>query len=166
LEGRLAADGELTTAEINYLLELGQQWGIYSEQAVADAQAVLSEVDTLIAAYGNIPSQISTTITTIYKTIGKPGGAEKENASTYWQDAISGPTISAGGASGLDMVVPPGYPNDSFLVAASSGEPVKIGDNAAGGGNDDLVVAITSMDRKLEQLPLAIRDAVLFAVGQ
>ena len=32
----------------------------------------------------------------------------------------------AGGASGLSMIVPPGYPNDSFKIGATSGEKVDI----------------------------------------
>jgi len=42
-----------------------------------------------------------------------------------------------GGARGLDMVVPPGYPNDSYFVRASSRERVQItpaGETGGGGG--------------------------------
>lgn len=36
------------------------------------------------------------------------------------------PPPGPGGANGLDMIVPPGYPNDSFNVRAQSGERVQI----------------------------------------
>jgi hypothetical protein len=159
LEERLAADGELTTAEINYLLQLGEQWGIYSEQAVADAQAVLSEVDALAEAYSSIPSQVTTTITTIYKTIGKPENTQLKNTSTQDQIKLTSPGFQ-GGASGLDMVVPPGYPNDSFLIAASSGENVDIGRGDSGGSPEvkEFMAMLTTLP---DQIARSVRDAVI-----
>lgn len=38
----------------------------------------------------------------------------------------SGDLVGPGGQHGLDMVVPPGFPNDTFPIRASSGEHVKI----------------------------------------
>jgi len=72
--------------------------------------------------------------------------------------------IDAGGASGLSMVVPAGYPNDSFKIGASTGEPVAIGKNAVNAGSEQLLQEMQGMRRELNRLPLALRDAYLFAV--
>jgi len=72
--------------------------------------------------------------------------------------------IDAGGASGLSMVVPAGYPNDSFKIGASTGEPVAIGKNAVSAGGEQLLQEVQGMRRELNRLPLALRDAYLFAV--
>jgi hypothetical protein len=73
-------------------------------------------------------------------------------------------TTNAGGASGLSMVVPAGYPNDSFKIGASTGEPVAIGKNAVSAGGEQLLQEVQGMRRELNRLPLALRDAYLFAV--
>ena len=39
-----------------------------------------------------------------------------------------------GGASGLDMIVPPGYPNDSYPIRVQSGEHVKVTPAGSTGG--------------------------------
>jgi hypothetical protein len=159
LEERLAADGKLDEKETAYLLSLGEQWGIYSEAAIASSNAVLSEVDALISAFGNIPSQITTTIKTVYKTEGSP--SKHASTDSYWQDAMSGPVIpGANGASGLDMVVPPGYPNDSFLIAASSGENVDIGRGDSGGSPEvkEFMAMLTTLP---DQIARSVRDAVI-----
>jgi len=72
--------------------------------------------------------------------------------------------IDAGGASGLSMVVPAGYPNDSFKIGASTGEPVAIGKNAVNSGSQEMLQEMQGMRRELNRLPLALRDAYLFAV--
>jgi hypothetical protein len=69
--------------------------------------------------------------------------------------------INAGGANGLSMVVPAGFPNDSFRVGATSGESIEI--TKGGGNNQELLIEIQGMRRELNRLPLALRDAYLFA---
>lgn len=71
--------------------------------------------------------------------------------------------VDAGGASGLNMVVPAGYPNDTFKIGASTGEQVSIGKNA-NAGSEQLLQEVQGMRRELNRLPLALRDAYLFAV--
>lgn len=65
----------------------------------------------------------------------------------------------AGGASGLSMVVPPGYPNDSFKIGATSGEQVDILTQAqqrtSGGMNVNIVI------NGANQSPQAIAQAVI-----
>ena len=45
------------------------------------------------------------------------------------ESRVGGEQTDAGGANGLDMTVPPGYPNDSFRIGATSGEHVYITNN-------------------------------------
>jgi len=47
---------------------------------------------------------------------------------------LSGGDEGPGGANGLDMIVPQGYPNDSYNVRATSGERVTITPEETGGG--------------------------------
>jgi len=54
LEQKLATD-ELTKEETAYLLDLGLQWGIYSEAAVADAEKAMRAIERLSSAIINIP---------------------------------------------------------------------------------------------------------------
>jgi hypothetical protein len=51
----------------------------------------------------------------------------------------------AGGATGLDMTVPPGYPDDSFLVGVTSGERVSVTPAGDMGGGVSYVDASTHM---------------------
>ena len=55
-------------------------------------------------------------------------------------------TIIPGGQHGLDMIVPPGFPNDTFPVLASSGERVKITPGAGGGGGSGRSVNIENLN--------------------
>jgi hypothetical protein len=85
-----------------------------------------------------------------------PDGTAKTNRGSIYD-------TNANGASGLNMVVPAGYPNDTFKIGASTGEQVSIGKNA-NQGNDQMLQEIQGMRRELNRLPLALRDAYLFAV--
>jgi hypothetical protein len=51
-----------------------------------------------------------------------------------WNTGAGGP----GGANGLDFVVPPGFPNDSFPFRAQSGERVQVTPNSAVGSGVDI----------------------------
>jgi hypothetical protein len=98
-----------------------KEMGITFDQARDD-------IETGITAIGTIPAEIDIKINWIMENPVPPGGAH-----------------------GLDMIVPPGFPNDSYPVRASSGERVVIipqnttNDNrnfvfnAGGGGDEDLL---------------------------
>jgi len=72
LERKLTADGTLTDDELNWLLEKGQAWGMYSEEAIAAMQAAMDEANNLIDTYNSIPTYINTNINTSYTTTGNP----------------------------------------------------------------------------------------------
>ena len=59
---------------------------------------------------------------------GTKGGEGTQNA--WWSESLGQWYYGAkppGGATGLSMRVPPGYPNDSFLIGVTSGEEVNVG---------------------------------------
>lgn len=61
LQQGLAADG-LSTAEMQYLLQTGLQWGIYSQSAVDSADAALRKAQELADQFNNMPTDHYMTI--------------------------------------------------------------------------------------------------------
>lgn len=89
-----------------------------------DAWAATSAVRGLIAALLSLFS---------LPTGGRPDYAGGVNTGIDWNVSSGGP----GGANGLDFVVPPGYPADSFPFRAQSGERVQVTPKNALGGGDN-----------------------------
>jgi hypothetical protein len=120
-------------------------------ETVIEFQNATEEAAKLAASINSIPA---------YKSYTSRGNiSERPNYGSIYDTGID-----AGGASGLSMVVPAGYPNDSFKIGASTGEPVAIGKNAVNSGSQEMLQEIQGMRRELNRLPLALRDAYLFAV--
>ena len=152
LEQQLAVDG-FTTEERAALTEVAVQWGLI-DQATADAMngiaasvAEFEKTGSLLgliqrlngvrdAAMG-IPKMISVVVKTTM--IGDENFGGWVDTRTPKQKGPAGPPVELdegvkiGGANGLDMIVPPGYPNDSFPVWAQSGERVTITPPGRGG---------------------------------
>lgn len=63
LHQRLAENG-LDASETAFLLQQGVEWGIYSQTAVDQANAVISQVDAMIARYNNVPELVETDVVT------------------------------------------------------------------------------------------------------
>ena len=127
LEQKLTVDG-LSDAEMNYLLELGNQWGIYSSEAVTAAQQAIREVDLLKAKFDNLPEYKRMTIA-INEAVSR--GYDYQMLA-----APSGPGF-ANGTGGQWLTVPPGHPNDSYPVRLQSGEEFAVrsrAEVAQGGG--------------------------------
>ena len=124
----------------------------------AETELATSETNKLSAAISGVPSiKGITSRGSIYDETYQ-GGSRGNHGSIYDTG------IDAGGAAGLNMIVPAGYPNDSYRIGASTGEEVNIGRNTSSAGNDKLLQEIQGMRRELNRLPLALRDAYLFAV--
>jgi phage-related minor tail protein len=111
LEQRLAMDG-LTTAEMEYLLELGLAWGVYSESAVKSAKTALAEVDRLEREFKNLPTSKTMTIT-INTIGGLPGmtSLSSQYAGQFVQQRAAGGPVSANrpyivGEVGPELFVP------------------------------------------------------------
>ena len=109
--------------------ELRQKYDTNRDGAISAAEGAAQyarEVANLAREMGTIPTNINTVI-----SVTKVGD---ENFGGYVAPAGSGKPpavgleegVKIGGANGLDMIVPPGYPNDSFPVWAQSGERVTI----------------------------------------
>jgi hypothetical protein len=91
---------------------------------------------------------------------GGGGGGGTPAPVTGWKPRFPGDT-PPGGARGLDMIVPSGYPNDTYPVRATSGEHLTI-TPAGGATNEDIVRAIQGL-KQIDEARLArtIRDALL-----
>lgn len=77
------------------------------------AGIAVTAIDLVTAAIARIPSS-----KTVYINVVSTG-----NASAGFTTVVN---PDAGGANGLSMRVPAGYPNDSFIIGATSGEQVNI----------------------------------------
>lgn len=115
------SEGGITQEEAVLLDQAGVALGVFDQNAVNAARSI----DTLTSALasGNvtlseflakinaIPTQIDTTITTHYETVGDaPPTTITQNGVPY-----------ATGTDGF-QTVPPGYPNDTYPIRLSSGE--------------------------------------------
>lgn len=115
LEENLAVEG-LTTDEMNYLLNLGQQWGIYTDTAVAEAQKAIEEVNNLTNAFNNLPTEktmsiyINQGVSTYGNTTSSSTALNAIRNARGGGRALGGP-VSAGtpymvGEMGPEMFVP------------------------------------------------------------
>lgn len=171
LERQLTADGTLTDAELNWLLEKGVAWGIYSQTVVDETRKAMNEANALIN--GLITEKTFTlSLNTIYSSygdtaavVGQTGkGARRATGTKGWEE------------------VPAGFPNDSYPVWMTSGEQyavipaggnnVSVANGSGGGGSVSVTVNINSMvntaDRekiKTEMLPV-ILDGIRSAQAQ
>jgi len=135
----LATDRDFTIemgANEPYMDDIGNKLDVLSEDrkfnmTMVANKAYMQEILNLVNA---IDKDRSFTITANYVTTGTPPG----------------------GQHGLNMIVPPGYPNDSFLVAASSGERVKI---TPGGGSGTSVSAY-----RMSESPVVVYYSPMFSL--
>lgn len=121
MQQRLAEDG-LDAAETAFLLQQGVEWGIYSQTAVDQANAVIGTVDNMIASYQSIPAVVETNIVTNHidnylsgasLNAGvegyRAGGGDvkagelyrvNETRTEYFRPSMSGEVIPLGGSKG------------------------------------------------------------------
>ena len=161
LEQQIAQDG-LSTAETEFLLQKGVEWGIYSDTAIEAMRSAMTEADNLAASINGIPSQKDITIRTIYESLTSVG-AGVSVARAIANGIASGEGLKhpsgPGGANGMDMIVPAGYPNDSFPLRAQSGEHVQI--TPAGQNSDpELVGEIRSLRNEMKSFARETGDAM------
>jgi hypothetical protein len=108
LEQRLAIDG-LDEREMNYLLSVGEQWGIYSSTAIEEAKRAMSEVEKLSAAINAVPESKNVTITVT--SSGSNITSYNQNGEGIMHGRAAGGPVSAGtpyivGERGPEMFVP------------------------------------------------------------
>lgn len=135
LEQQLAIDG-LDARETEYLLTLGLQWGVYSQQAVDAARAAQAEVAELTRLLDMTPEE---------KTIHLIVKAQIDKNVSNFMNA-SPELLASAYAEGTGgwRTVPAGYPNDSYPILMSSGERFAVvprGESPAGfaSGTGDMI---------------------------
>lgn len=137
--------GGLSEAESTYLLDLGLKWGVYTEEAVADAKAAQEEVRLLTDAFNSLPTEKSITITTSYVDQGVPSYIAENYATGYAEGGIS-----RGSDSGhLEML----HGTEAVIPLKNGSVPVEMkggGSGANDNGNKDVINAIlaTKIDEK------------------
>lgn len=134
LEQKLAQDG-LTTTELNYLLQKGQAWGIYSASVVSEARKAIREVDDIARSIDRIPDEKNVSIN--ITTTGSFGAAESVS-------------LAAGGSKKRDAGGP-GIAGRSYRIGtdeifspASNGQFVPLHGAQVGGSNVTVVLNISS----------------------
>jgi len=159
-EQLLAADG-LTQEEVNFLLEKGQEWGIYSDTAVAEMQAVMAEASLLTSSLTSVPEEVSTTFTTNHvDNYSVHYGSAGINSSGH---ALGGTTI-AGSTSlvnerGIPEVVSVG--NKDYLTMGSQNGTVTPLSNASDSSTDTMMVnALMSVIASNQALPKKIAHEI------
>lgn len=129
LQQQLAVDG-LDTRETNYLLQIGQRWGVYSSDAVAAAQKAMAEVNTLTGLLNKLPSEknISINVNTNYTASGQTAGHNQQNIGPLSGGYAEG-GISTGPTSGhLEML----HGTEAVIPLKNGSVPVDMGGNSGG----------------------------------
>lgn len=130
LEQQLALDG-LDERETEYLLTKGQEWGIYSQEAVDAARAAQAEVRALTNELNSVPANVHSTITV--ETVRTGGELSPDAGGGQYSHARGG-----------EWVVSAGYGNEGYPMGgghtASAGEKVTVtpADESSSGGMDML----------------------------
>lgn len=147
MEQKMMADGLLDDKEIQWLLAKGQQWGVYSDTAIAAYQEAMGEAERYMDMLNRIPDQVSTEV--IMNVVQR--GYDMQQ-------------LAYGYASGTDgwETVPAGYPNDSYPIFLTSGEKFAVipaGQEAEsyggamaggqGGGQMEVVIRLAGEAEKL-----------------
>lgn len=131
LEQMLGVDG-LDARETSFLLNQGVKWGIWTEETVADMERVMEEAGILADNLDQLPTGKTFTYTlygnmtqsflvALDATYGLAGGSK-----VYRMEMGEGAGQGPGGANGMNFIVPPGYPDDSYPVRVQSGEHVQV----------------------------------------
>lgn len=133
LQQKLAQDG-LTDAELNYLLEKGQAWGMYSATVVAEAKKAIQEANNLASAINSIPTDKD--INFHIKQFG--------TLPTIGGGGVTAPKFemrAAGGPVNMGQSYIVGEKGPELFTPSRSGAIIP--NNAMGGGNVNLSVNVT-----------------------
>jgi hypothetical protein len=167
-EQLLAADG-LTQEEVDFLLQKGQEWGIYSDTAVAEMQSVMAEAATLTGSLNSIPTQKDITINTYLNTYESySNNAAQIAARNATRHALGGTTI-AGSTSlvnerGIPEMVSVG--NKDYLTMGSQNgtvTPLSSADNSSYSGlsRSDLDALIIAATPNYGLIGMQIKNALI-----
>lgn len=153
LQEELSVDG-LDRRETEFLLKKGQEWGIYSQEAVSQMETVWAEVDKLKAQYDSIPSIIGTTIQISVE------GAEALNIQRSGEKDYTPPRRQ--NAMGGSYMIPQSWGNERFPIGtsdtASGGELITITPRGKD-PNAELIAAIMSTRIDYNELARIVTSA-------
>jgi len=125
LEQKLSIGG-LEDAEMAYLLDLGLQWGVYSETAVTETEKAMAAIRRLSSELLSVP------------------GVDYQNTGAYqsYEKKYGGQGAGyAEGTGGAWMSVPQGHNDDSFPIRLKTGEQFAVrtaGQSAAADSGMDI----------------------------
>jgi len=146
LEQKLAQDG-LTDAELGFLLEKGQAWGLYSATVIQEAQAAIAEANAVNDAINSIQETKNVKI----NVQSNYADAIQELSGYYMSEKGAAPSRASAAtgsnkrkhAAGGSFVIPRMYGYEGFdlggMATASGGETVTITPNAGGGGGGGMI---------------------------
>lgn len=120
IEQKMAADGVLTDDETEWLLAKGVEWGIYADNAVQAYRDAQNAADEAMKHF----QDKTITLTVNYATSGNAGLAANTMPTGYTEYQQH-----ANGTQGV-MTVPPGFPNDSYMIGLSTGEQYSVNSQA------------------------------------
>jgi len=131
-----ASGGGISDEEAKVLEKIGINLGIFDQKAADTAKSMedlnkkMADAKITLEDYGKMLEDISNgtyviTVETQYTSTGNEPADYSNGA----------PNNYATGTGGQYVTVPPGYPNDSFMVGLSSGEKYAVQTGAAGGGD-------------------------------
>jgi len=130
LEELLSADGELTEAELQSLEEKGVAWGVYTEEAIAQEQALRAEVQGLANDIMGIPDRtINIEVNATGSGLALIGGEGETKAKV----GVKGKKAAGGPVSGGDSYLV-GEQGPELFTPGASGQ---ITSNANLGGIDE-----------------------------
>jgi len=183
LTQRAAMDG-LTSDELTLLTTLAERWGMIDEDT-ANVMSTFDQALTDLAGGGDVQAALDAVIgafTTIIGTAGEGStaiAAMRDRVAELYANllALDGTDVSAqvvvttvpgGGytppinipmAAGGSFVVPPGYPNDSYVMGLTSGEHVDVRRPGEGGG--EMVLNVGPINIYGDADPAAVGRAVV-----
>ena len=140
LEQKLAQDG-LTTQELEYLLEKGEAWGIYSEKVVQEAKNAMREVDILSSQINDIPSEktVSIMVTGSGMDTYLVGGATGVRKRAGGGPVVANQTYIVG-EEGPEVFIP----NQGGMIIPNGGGGASSSSTISGGGNVYVSLTIAS----------------------
>jgi len=124
-ERKLGVDG-WTNEEIAFLESLMTQWGLLDEDAAAALANMNSAIDKFNSggSLDNLYNDLDKILKKILEINRTPIAPKVGNAPT--PPRPPGSPNGPGGQHGLNMIVPPGFPGDTYPIRATSGERVTI----------------------------------------
>lgn len=160
LEQRLAADG-LSEAEMNYLLETGLQWGIYSQTAVNEANKAIAKADELEARFNSLPTYKEMVINVVKTGVGAI-------AADYFGERTGTGDEKRMHAAGGSFMIPMSYGNEGFMMGngdtASGGETVTITPRGQS-GNNQIAALVSAIPSARDNAKALARELMKMGVG-